>query len=63
MTTTLWILVAIFGWPAIIFIGIICLAIHYIRKDNLKQEPAKKNRATKGSKQKTTIIPLHHENH
>ena len=55
MTTTLWILVAIFAWPALIFIGLICLVIYYIRKDSNASKSAKTSR---GRKQKPTIIPL-----
>ena len=55
MTTFLWILVAIFAWPAIIFIGLICLIVHYARKDSNERKSA---RITRGRKQKPTIIPL-----
>ena len=59
MTTTLWILVAIFAWPAIIFIGLICFIVHYTRKDN---NESKSVRTTRGCKQKPTITPLNSKN-
>ncbi len=58
MTTTLWILVAIFAWPAIIFISLICFIVHYIRKDN----NASKSYIPRGSKRKPTITPLNSKN-